>query len=197
MRPLDTAIFRWINEWPDLLEPFFYAISEGNKWWPVRILLLAVFFFVFTRSKKAAVTALFSWLPANELCDLLKNGFKMPRPNVELADVQLRVGEMTSFGTASAHSANMMAVATVFWLLYRPAGYVFLPLAILTGISRIYVGVHYPYQVLLGWFVGATVGALLVLVVQSVERQIGKRKNSLADSSSEGSTPVSEPSEAN
>ncbi|MDI9641258.1 hypothetical protein QM565_36850 [Geitlerinema splendidum] len=119
VRPLDTAIFRWINEWPDLLEPFFYAISEGNKWWPVRILLLAVFFFVFTRSKKAAVTALFSWLPANELCDLLKNGFKMPRPNVELADVQLRVGEMTSFGTASAHSANMMAVATVFWLLYR------------------------------------------------------------------------------
>jgi undecaprenyl-diphosphatase len=48
----------------------------------------------------------------------------------------------------------MAAVATVFFLKFRWASWPWMVAAVLTGLSRIYVGVHYPYQVLLGWIVG-------------------------------------------
>ncbi len=87
----------------------------------------------------------------------------MGRPSVEVADAIVRVNRLTSFGTASAHSANMMAVAVPFLYYARPVGFFWLGIAILTGISRIYVGVHYPYQVLFGWMVGAAMSGVLIV----------------------------------
>jgi undecaprenyl-diphosphatase len=69
---------------------------------------------------------------------------------------------MTSYGSSSAHAATMMAVATAFLFYNRTLGLVWLGVALLTGVSRIYVGVHYPYQVLLGWAVGAFVAFVAV-----------------------------------
>ena len=73
-----------------------------------------------------------------------------------------------SFGTASAHSANMMAVATLFLIVDRKWGTFWLAIAVLTGLSRIYVGVHYPQQVLLGWLVGANAALLTHWVYRKV-----------------------------
>jgi len=86
----------------------------------------------------------------------------MLRPSVEVPDAIIRVNRLTSFGTASAHSANMMAVAVPFLYYARPIGFFWLGIAILTGISRIYVGVHYPYQVVFGWMVGAAMSGILI-----------------------------------
>lgn len=100
----------------------------------------------------------------------------MLRPSVEVADAIVRVNRLTSFGTASAHSANMMAVAVPFLIYARPIGYFWLGIAILTGISRVYVGVHYPYQVLFGWMVGAAVSGGLVVIWESWKRNQALRK---------------------
>jgi undecaprenyl-diphosphatase len=56
----------------------------------------------------------------------------------------------------------MMAVAACFLYGFRPLGWVWLVVAVLTGLSRVYVGVHYPSQVLLGWLCGAF-AAMVVL----------------------------------
>lgn len=112
-------------------------------------------------------------LVGNEVCDILKNWLMMPRPSVELLDAHFRVNKLTSFGTASAHSANMMAVATAFLYYWRRAGYVWLVIAVLTGLSRIYVGVHYPYQVLFGWAVGAVVSLAMIAVWEGCKKNRG------------------------
>ena len=44
-------------------------------------------------------------------------------------------------------------------------------IAFLTGFSRIYVGLHYPYQVLLGWAVGIFVGWAAVSLSRRILRQ--------------------------
>lgn len=92
----------------------------------------------------------------------------MQRPCVELLDVNLHVAKLTSFGMPSAHSANMACIAAVFLWLCPRLGYVWGGIALLTGISRIYVGVHYPSQVLVGWTVGAAVGTIGVLIYKQI-----------------------------
>lgn len=172
MRGLDISLFRAINQGPDWLQPLMVFLSEGNKWWWVRILLLAVLVVMVWRSptRKPALLAMLGWPIANAACEWLKYGFQMPRPSAELEDAIVRVNRLTSFGTASAHSATMMCIAVVFLFYNRMAGLAWLVVALLTGYSRIYVGVHYPSQVLLGWATGAFVGFVLVKTWTAFEK---------------------------
>ncbi len=161
--PIDRSVFYWINGWPDWLNPLFQLMSEGNKWWVVRIGLglLATWLIWKKPTRVPTILALIAWPLSNVVTDALKHGFQVPRPCVELPDVHLRVELLTSFGTASAHSANMAAVATGMFLGLGWRAWPWMVLAFLVGLSRIYVGVHYPSQVLLGWGVGILVGFIV------------------------------------
>ena len=86
-----------------------------------------------------------------------------------IADVIVRTGRSDSMGTASAHSANMAAVATVMTgLLGWRWGAPWIMAALLTGYSRVFNGVHWPSQVTLGWIVGTLVGLATVWVYRRV-----------------------------
>jgi undecaprenyl-diphosphatase len=172
VRGLDLTLFRAINQGPDWLEPLMVFLSQGNKWWWVRLLLLALFVLFLWRkqTRTPALLAMVSWPVANAACEWLKYGFQLQRPSAELEDVVLRVSKLTSYGTASAHAATMMAVAVAFLFYSRSAGLAWLAVALLTGYSRVYVGVHYPSQVLLGWAVGAFVALVAVKTWQAYRR---------------------------
>jgi undecaprenyl-diphosphatase len=178
VRQIDLQVFHWINRWPDSFNPLFYSLSEGNKWLGVRLCLLAFLIYCLWKPKlrPAVLIALVAWPLANEICDLLKNGFQMLRPSVDVPDAIVRVNRLTSFGTASAHSANMMAVAVPFLYYARPIGIFWLGIAILTGFSRIYVGVHFPYQVVFGWFIGAAMSGVLIVAWEAWKQKKALRK---------------------
>lgn len=165
LRGLDLAVFYAINRWPETVSPFFYFLSECTKWKPVRFTLVGIFLamLAWPRTRRAAVYIIIAFPLANEFCDVLKAGFKVLRPSVELSDAIIRVNKLTSFGTASAHSANMAAVAFVMTAcLGWKWGIGWILIAFFTGLSRIYVGVHYPSQVLLGWICGTLVAFLVI-----------------------------------
>ncbi len=155
---------RWVNGWPEALAPFFVFWSTGLKSPWVIAAMLAFLAWLFARKERrlgAAIT-LVGWLAANEACDWLKAGFPSPRPCSVAEWVQVRgVGCADSMGTASSHSANMMFVAVSLLFLDWRIGAPWLAAAVFTGISRSYVGVHWPSQVVLGWLVGAAVAGLL------------------------------------
>jgi len=175
MQSIDHAICYAINQWPESLSPFFLFLSEGNKWTGVRIGFLALFsYYVWNpKTRVPALLILVAFPLTNEMTDILKAWLQVPRPCVELREtVNLRVNMMTSFGTASAHSGNMMAIATLFvfgagWRY----GLVWVIVAILTGISRIYVGVHYPSQVVFGWSCGVVVATITWFSCQAILRR--------------------------
>ena len=182
---MDRSVFEAVNGLPDTFAPFFVFLSEATKR-PAGIAILAVTFIglvISKKSRRAALTAMLAWPFANAMTDVLKHTLQWPRPSwpdvlAQNPHYQVRVEPLTSFGTASAHSANMMAIAVCFLFAFRPLGWVWLGIAVLTGISRVYVGVHWPSQVLLGW----TCGAFMAFVAtKTVEAGISVRKSRIPE----------------
>jgi undecaprenyl-diphosphatase len=172
----DLELFRAINGWPDSYKPFLGFFSQAFNYLSVKILVAALvigMIWAGGRARRTVVLALVAVGIANFSTDRFKEFLPQHRPFQVLQDCHLRAGWAPSFGTASAHAANMAAVACVFTLGLRYWGVPWILVAIFTGFSRVYVGVHYPHQVLLGWACGIVSG---ILVTKSWDWLARRRK---------------------
>jgi undecaprenyl-diphosphatase len=168
---LDVSIFRSINHWSFAWERLFVFFSEATKRTDVRIGIIVIVIALIAAgptTRKTTLLGLASVALANTLADGFKAMIHMPRPCNELLNVTEHLGydgkliHLNSFGTASSHSANMAALAFVFVYYFKWWGVIWILVAFLTGLSRIYVGVHYPSQVLLGWLCGLVCAFIVI-----------------------------------
>lgn len=99
----------------------------------------------------------------------LKPFFARLRPCKVFFDIELISGCAGWFGFPSNHAANSMCMAMILCLQYKSwIRFVPLLVALLIGYSRIYLGVHYPADVLGGFVVGAMLGYLTHLTVPKI-----------------------------
>ncbi|EEW51254.1 PAP2 family protein [Corynebacterium efficiens YS-314] len=97
---------------------------------------------------------------ANLLSHVLKRVIERPRP-----DVSIHLVVETKYSMPSGHAVGAAAFAIAMTLLIRQWWVLILWLvALLIGVSRLYVGVHWPSDLLVGW----VVGVVTVLVVHRV-----------------------------
>lgn len=155
---LNEAIFFWINQdggqhyaWLDSSMVFLSDKINGL------IPFVLVTIYAFWRSGKPAWRVIVLMVVLVLLSDwsgaLLKHWFTTERPCHALEGVRLLAGcGRNSF--PSNHALNMAAVATWLGWHYRALIAPMTVLAVLVGISRIYLGVHYPGDVLFGWIWG-------------------------------------------
>lgn len=168
MNDLDRHLCLWINGWPDWFSPFLTFFSIAMEYVQVKLFFAVLLIGMIVSSSRARVAALLAVLACgigNGLTDILKHAFPMHRPFQPQALGELivtRVGTANSMGTASAHAANMAALAMVTTMLLGRWGWPWIAIAVLTGFSRVYVGAHFPSQVLLGWTCGILAGLLCV-----------------------------------
>lgn len=66
----------------------------------------------------------------------------------------------------SNHAAIAAAAAVAIWLTHRRLGAIAIPAALLMAFSRVWVGAHYPHDVILGLIVGAAVAGPLTLAAR-------------------------------
>jgi len=177
MHGLDIRMFHWINDWSSQWSPLFVFFSEATKGWGVRIGILAVIALLIAAgptTRKAAWMTIATVIVANSFSNGLKYMFPMQRPCVELTNYVLYVGRLDSYGTASSHAANMAGVAFVLCYYLKWWGAPWVLVALITGCARVYVGVHYPSQVLFGFLCGL-LSALIV--IQTWEAFVKRRAN--------------------
>ena len=166
LQSLDAALFRFINQ--SLSNPFFdwlMPVLSGNKLF-VPAVLIAAALLVWRQKGRGALCVLFILLAVALGDPLIINSIKhavaRPRPFVPMPEAITLVGRTSSFSLPSAHAANMAAAAMVAFLFFRGSWRFMVPLAVGVAFSRVYNGVHYVSDVLLGATLGAGYAALLV-----------------------------------
>lgn len=168
----DGGLFRLINQ--SLANPFFDVIMpwlSGNAlFYPLLALLGG--WLVWKGGTRGRVCAgllvILALAINNALVDWLKDWCARPRPFMDLPDTRLLVGKGGSGSLPSAHAANWLAAAGVVWWFYRRAAWVVAAIGSAVGFSRIYNGVHYPSDVIAGWFMGAAIGAGGVWLIEQL-----------------------------
>jgi len=101
----------------------------------------------------------------------LRSYFQRARPCQALEGVRLLVGCSDTFSFPSNHATNAFALAAFFATYYRQRAVLLFTIAALVGYSRIYVGVHYPTDVL----AGACLGVAFGLAGGVSSRKLGRR----------------------
>lgn len=104
---------------------------------------------------------------ANVLSHFLKKVFEHPRP-----DSSIHLVEETNFSLPSGHAVGAAAFAVACGFFLRTLWKTLLALlALMVGISRLYVGVHWPSDVLVGWAIGALVALVVVTSWNCLQRR--------------------------
>ncbi len=157
---LDVRLFHFANgvltaPWADA---FFRWITAPPGRIPLFVLLwLALFTLAGRRGRAAALTLIFVVAVADSLGTEIKWWIARPRPCFTLPDVRLLVpGQPHSGSFPSNHALNSFAVAVLLLDVSPILGAIGFVVAVLVIYSRVYLGVHYPSDVLAGALLGST-----------------------------------------
>lgn len=154
---LDSNILIWIQEFVrnSILNPIFIGITHlgdgGVIWIGISLLLL-----IPKKTRKIGIMGIVAIVLSgviNNIC--LKNIVARMRPFDKMDNLITLITPPVDYSFPSGHTAASFAVG---WLLFRKLpkeyGIPSLILAILIGFSRLYVGVHYPSDVIMGMLSG-------------------------------------------
>ncbi|MBM4129068.1 MAG: phosphatase PAP2 family protein, partial [Nitrospira sp.] len=152
----DTLIFFFINR--DLQNHFFDVIMPFITNRAYLLIVPLVLWCLLKDWKKAGIVLLIS-VAALALSDwivyMVKEIFQRPRPCAVLDGVNLLVGCGRSYSMPSSHASSAISFVTPFLFLVKSRiRYPLILIALFVMFSRVYVGVHYPSDVLVGAFLG-------------------------------------------
>ena len=168
LQRFDEILFKFINS--DLSNPvtdkFMPFVTERNNWFIFYTLIwLYLFFYGGRKGKAASILILILILICDQISDnMLKPFIHRIRPCHTLPDVHLLVGCTDSYSFPSIHAVNNFAAATLVSHFYRNMKFFLFTGAVIIGLSRIFCGVHYPFDVIGGAFTGIIFATILIYV---------------------------------
>ncbi len=170
---IDVSIFFFINHTLSnpVFDKFFVFLTDVKHWYITYIILWCIVFFKGGRiGKIAAITSLIIITFSDQFSSsLLKNWIGRIRPCNALENVNILVGCTGSFSFPSSHAVNNFAIAAFFGEIFKKYRVLLFSVASIVALSRPYVGVHYPSDILGGAIIGIIIGYAFSVVVLKLD----------------------------
>lgn len=158
---IDVALFYAVNGgWhPAWLDWLMVQLTSSVNWRPIWIAGILWLLIKGNREGRICAVILVVTVAAMDQLSshLLKETIQRLRPYEALQNVTQLVGSGGG-SFPSNHALNNAAAAVVLSAYYRKLTWLWVAIALLIGFSRVYVGVHYPSDVLGGFVIGGLVG---------------------------------------
>lgn len=179
----DRSVFLALNGLNnDFFDMFFSLFTSKEIWYPFYVILAILIVRKYKKSSFWIILLLALVIVASDqISGVIKHLVERPRPTHEplLAGLvhNTFVGPGGSYGFPSSHAANAFALFVFISFLFRERN-VTISLflwAILTAYSRIYVGVHYPLDILCGTILGCLLGWGAFKLLIAVDLNYGRK----------------------
>ncbi|MFH0965615.1 MAG: phosphatase PAP2 family protein [Planctomycetota bacterium] len=162
---LDVSCLRWVEGLrPSWLDGPMYVASHLEYALPFLALLWILLVWKGGDKGRRVALAIIVLFACTDLLNahLIKPLVGRPRPHSD------------SFSFPSSHAVNLFAQAILLTLCYPRVGFVLYPLAAVVGFSRIYLGKHYPLDVVGGAFIGTGFGLLGYWLTRRLGRRLDR-----------------------
>ena len=159
MNDVELNILWWIREhlthpFLDTVMPYISSLARHGEFW----ILIALILVCFKKTRKAGVAMGIAMACGYLIGNMgMKNLFARTRP-YDVVEVNLLVAKLHDFSFPSGHTLVSFEAATALWFYHRKWGIAALVLAALIALSRLYLFVHYPTDVLVGAVLGIGIG---------------------------------------
>ena len=179
---IDRAVLLWVHDHHnDIFDLIMPIITDADNW--VLPILVLIFYLGFKGEKRGKITLvllIFALALTDSICaQLLKPFFERIRPShLDLDGLQLLVFKGGKWSMPSNHAANIFTFAVILSYFYEKYKMPLFLLAYLIAFSRIYVGVHYPGDVIIGSIFGYALGWMVLTLWVILKMRELKRRQS-------------------
>lgn len=164
---VDKKIFTFFNSSiANLVFDIFFPIITNQDIWIIPILLGIIILSIKggTKGRIASIVLIIGVILADySSAQIIKPYFQRLRPSHDILDqIRLLVPKGGRYGFVSSHAANMYVSATILGYFYSKQKRLFFTIASLVAFSRVYVGVHYPADIVFGGLLGYGLGWITI-----------------------------------
>ena len=179
IRSLDVELFVFLNGLgSETYDGFWLMVTKQYSWIPLFLLLI---YLIYKKlgTKQTLYLLLFVAILlviTDQTANLFKNGVQRLRPcnNPEINSFIRIVQSRNSFSFFSGHATSSMAVTTFLYLIFKKDFKYFWLLflwPLVFAYSRIYLGLHYPLDILSGYLCGAIFAFLMFKFYQIAQKR--------------------------
>lgn len=167
---MDCQLFRNINKHFDHrgLNTFLQSVTHaGGAMFTISTTLLLLFFSSNAIQLTAFISAIslsVSHLPVA----IIKKLYPRRRPYLVLDQSNVSANPLQDHSFPSGHTTAIFSIITPFILYSSLFAFFLLPLGLIVGFSRIYLGLHYPSDVIAGSILGSSTAIFSFLLIQSL-----------------------------
>ena len=173
----DKEVFLYLNNLgSSSFDQFWILLSETWIWVPLYMIFLYLLFRTFPLRSLIFILIFIALgvTVSDQLAGIFKTGIARFRPchDPALEGLMREVKCGGQFGFYSSHASNTFFIATFMSLLlknkFKILPYVLLFWAAIVSYSRIYLGVHFPLDLIMGGLMGFLLGGLFATITQNV-----------------------------
>jgi len=176
---LDEHLFVFLNGLgSERYDGLWLMLTKQTSWIPLFVFLLYIIFNKLGTKQTLYLLIFVAILVVltDQTANLFKNGFQRLRPcnNPEINSFIRIVQSRTSFSFFSGHATSSMGVTTFLYLIFKKDFKYFWLLflwPLIFAYSRIYLGLHYPLDIISGYLCGAILGFLMFKFYQIVQKR--------------------------